>query len=120
MKIHPDRVDRFSSGSFVSTQRALSRRQFLRGAGVVLALPFLDSMLPAFARGAAAESTKAKPRRMLGICNNLGLVLDQFFPKEKGRGYKLSPCLEYLRDHREDFTVFSGVWHPDVDGGHPA
>ncbi len=25
-----------------------------------------------------------------------------------------------LKDHRDDFTVFSGVWHPDVDGGHPA
>src|SRR4051812_25066495 len=90
----------------ISTQRALSRRQFLRGAGVVLSLPFLDSMLPAFAKAAAANGEKAKPRRMLGICNNLGLLPDQFFPKEKGRGYKLSPYLEYLGDHREDFTVF--------------
>jgi len=106
-------------GSFISTQRAVSRRQFLRGAGIVMSLPFLDSMLPAFAR-ADPKGAKAKPRRMLGICNNLGLLPDQFFPKQTGRGYALSPYLELLKEHREDFTVFSGVWHPDVDGGHPA
>jgi BMFP domain-containing protein YqiC len=108
-------------GSFISTQRALSRRQFLRGAGIVLTLPFLDSMLPAFAKaGTTSSGAPAKPRRMLAVCNNLGLLPDQFFPKESGRGYKLSPYLESLSQHREDFTVFSGVWHPDVDGGHPA
>ena len=106
-----------SSSSFVSTQRALSRRSFLRGAGIVLSLPFLEAMRPAFSRAAATAPT---PRRMLGICNNLGLVPEFFFPKESGRGYQASPYLEHLEAHRADFTVFSGVWHPDVDGGHPA
>jgi BMFP domain-containing protein YqiC len=107
---------------FVSSQRALSRRQFLRGAGIVLSLPFLDSMLPAFAKAATAAGDKApgKPRRMLAICNNLGVLPEQFFPKETGRGYGLSPYLQLLKEHRDDFTVFSGVSHPDVDGGHPA
>jgi hypothetical protein len=45
---------------------------------------------------------------------------DQFFPKEAGRGYALSPYLQTIERHREDFTVFSGVWNPDCDGGHPA
>jgi hypothetical protein len=57
---------------------------------------------------------------MFAICNNLGLLPDQFFPKQAGRGYPLSPYLEHLKEHRDDFTVFSGVSHPDVDGGHPA
>jgi hypothetical protein len=57
---------------------------------------------------------------MFGICNNLGLLPQEFFPTEAGRGYRPSPYLEVLADHRDDFTVFSGVWHPDVDGGHPA
>lgn len=108
----------------VSTRPSLSRRQFLRGAGILLSLPMLDAMTPVFARAAkraAAEATPGgKPRRFFGICNNLGLLPDQFFPKESGRGYALSPYLEHLREHRDDFTVFSGVWHPDVDGGHPA
>lgn len=102
--------------SFISTKRVCSRRQFLRGAGVVLALPFLDAMMPAFAR----EAKVLPPRRVLAVCNNLGLVPEKFFPEQAGRDYTLSPYLEELRDNRDEFTVFSGVSHPDVDGGHPA
>lgn len=101
------------------TGRHLSRRQLLRTAGVVLGLPLLDAMTPAFARAASAPST---PRRILAVCNNLGVLPEKFFPEadSAGRDYKLSPYLELLKAHRNDFTVFSGVWHPDVDGGHPA
>ncbi len=123
MNTAPARASRPAAGSFVSTQRALSRRQFLRGAGIVLSLPWLDSMLPAFAKAAVAadnSGSAGKPRRMFAICNNLGLLPEQFFPKATGRGYALSPYLELMKAHREDFTVFSGVSHPDVDGGHPA
>jgi hypothetical protein len=108
---------------FVSTRRPLSRRRFLQGAGIALSLPFLESMLPTFARGAQASSglaPAAKPRRMFGICNNLGLLGDQFFPTGSGRDYELSPYLKVLEPHRKDFSVFSGVSHPNVDGGHPA
>lgn len=108
---------------FISAKRALSRRSFLRGAGIALSLPLLDAMVPAFAFGESSSSPTApdaKPRRMLAICNNLGLLPDQFFPTGSGRDYKLSPYLETLKDHRDHFTVFSGVSHPDVDGGHPA
>jgi hypothetical protein len=106
---------------FIATQPALSRRKFLRAAGILLSLPMLDAMTPVFAGAAkAAASDQAKPRRMLGICNNLGLLPEYFFPKDEGQDYTLSPYLELLADHRADFTVFSGVWHPDVDGGHPA
>ena len=42
------------------------------------------------------------------------------FPTDSGSDYTLSPYLQTLEKHRDDFTVFSGVWHPDVDGGHPA
>jgi hypothetical protein len=109
---------------YVSTRTALSRRRFLRGAGIALSLPLLDSMMPVFAgvvkRAAADLTPGGKPRRFFGICNNLGLLPEQFFPKEAGRGYALSPYLEHLKEYRDDFTVCSGVWHPDVDGGHPA
>ncbi len=86
----------------------------------MLSLPLLDSMLPAFASTSTNTAPPAKPRRMLAICNNLGLLPDNFFPKDAGADYALSPYLEILKDHRQDFTVFSGVSHPDVDGGHPA
>src|SRR6266705_5750289 len=99
-----------TSGPFVSTLSALSRRKFLRGAGILLSLPLLDAMTPAFAaaarRIAAGTTPGGKPRRFLGICNNLGLLPEHFFPKESGRGYGLSPYLEVLDEHRNDFTVF--------------
>ena len=41
-----------------------------------------------------------------------------FFPSTAGRGYELSPYLKELAPYREEFTVFSGVSHPDVDGSH--
>ena len=80
-------------------------------------------MIPAFARAAQTSSPlapAARPRRMFAICNNLGLLGDQFFPPGSGRGYSLSPYLKLLEAYRNDFTVFSGVSHPNVDGGHPA
>jgi hypothetical protein len=91
----------------------MPRRSFLRGAGVALGLPMLDVMRPAF----AAEDA-APPRRVLAICNNLGLLPAGFFPKDGGKDYELSPYLKLLSEFREDFTVFSGVSHPDVDGSH--
>jgi hypothetical protein len=113
------------SAPFISTKPGLSRRSFLRGAGILLSLPMLDAMKPTFAGAIAAKVSAAttpggKPRRMLGICNNLGVLPHNFFPKSTGRGYELSPYLEILKEYRDDFTVFSGVSHPDVDGGHPA
>src|SRR5580700_3505186 len=104
-------------------RKALDRRSFLRGAGVALALPFLDSMAPAFAQTQKSSSPLAPgatPRRMLGICNNLGLLGDQFFPTGAGRDYVPSPYLKLLQEHRDQFSVFTGVSHPNVDGGHPA
>jgi hypothetical protein len=108
---------------FVVTRQPLSRRRFLQAAGVALSLPLLDAMLPGFARAQASSSPlapAAKPRRLLAVCNNLGLLPDLFFPTGAGRDYALSPTLQPLAAQRGDFTVFSGVSHPNVDGGHPA
>ncbi|MFO0960147.1 MAG: DUF1552 domain-containing protein [Isosphaeraceae bacterium] len=100
----------------IARRKAVSRRTFLRGAGVALSLPLLDAMRPAFAR-----SIEPAPRRMLAVCNNLGVLPDQFFPEGNGgRDYTPSPYLELLSGYRDRFTVFSGISHPDVDGGHPA
>tara|TARA_B110000014_G_scaffold197839_1_gene146975 strand:+ start:1403 stop:2638 length:1236 start_codon:yes stop_codon:yes gene_type:complete len=79
-----------------------------------MALPLLEAMTPVFARARQPKS----PRRFFAICNNLGLLPDRFFPAESGRNYELSPYLDLLRKHRDDFTVLSGVSHPGVDGSH--
>ena len=106
---------------FIATRQAISRRRFLQGVGVAMSLPLLDAMQPRTARAASSSLTpNAKPRRMLGICNNLGLRPDLFFPTGTGREYEASPYLKLLEAHRNDFTVISGVSHPNVDGGHPS
>jgi len=108
---------------YVVTRQAMSRRHFLKGVGVVVSLPFLSSMIAPFARCAEVTSPlvpNAAPRRMFTICNNLGLLPTEFFPKGSGRDYMASPYLESLQEHRNDLTVFSGVSHPNVDGGHPS
>ena len=92
----------------------INRRQFLRGTGVALALPLLHSICPRSVAAKAAET----PRRMLAICNNLGVLGSGFFPEQAGKGYRLSPYLEEIAAHRDDFTVLSGVSHPGVDGSH--
>ena len=99
------------------------RRRILKGAGVSLALPLLPSLSPTNAseleRQALPESD-GKPRRMVFICNNLGLHMPNFVPEQTGFGYKPSPYLEVLGDLRNKLTVFSGISHPHVDGGHAA
>lgn len=92
----------------------LSRRRFLRGAGVTLALPLLECMTPVLSRAASSPP----PRRMLLISNNLGVLPKPFFPQSTGRDYELSPYLAALAEFRNDFTVFSGLSHPGVVGGH--
>ncbi|MDA0284835.1 MAG: DUF1552 domain-containing protein [Planctomycetota bacterium] len=92
----------------------VARRTFLRGAGVSLALPLLECMLPRRAIAAA----KLMPPRMLLISNNLGVLPKPFFPPTTGPAYELSPYLTSLADFRDDFTVFSGLSHPGVSGGH--
>lgn len=92
----------------------LSRRAFLRGAGVALSLPFLDAMRPTF----AAEANI--PRRMIAIQTNQGILPQFFFPEKAGRDFALTPYLQILEKHRSQLTVFSGLSHPDVDGGHQA
>ena len=97
-------------------RRPIHRRQLLRGVGVALGLPFLEAMRPAFA--ADKTQTGDTPRRMLAVCNNLGLLSKGFFPTQSGRSYEPSQYLSVLNPLRDDFTVFSGVSHPNVDGSH--
>lgn len=81
---------------------SLPRRTFLRSAGITLSLPWLESL---------ASAAKQPPRRMVCICTPLGLHPENFFPKQPGRDYALSPYLAILKEHRQDMTVISGLEH---------
>jgi hypothetical protein len=91
-----------------------TRRGFLRAAGVSVALPWLESLAPR----RAMASAEAPPRRMLLLCAPLGFHPPHFFPKDGGRDYALSPYLELVKEHRNEFTVISGLSHPNVAEGH--
>jgi hypothetical protein len=71
-------------------------------------------MTPVFARAAQPPT----PKRMLVIANNLGLLPKNFFPATTGSDYVLSPYLDLLAEVRNEFSVFSGLSHPGVTGGH--
>jgi hypothetical protein len=92
----------------------ITRRHFLRAAGVTLALPYLDALQPC----ARAAGPIAQRRRMVCICTPLGLHAPHFFPDKAGRDYVATPYLEVLKDLREDYTVISGLSHPDVGSTH--
>jgi hypothetical protein len=74
----------------------------------------LECMTPASARAAESQT----PKRMMVIANNLGVLPKNFFPTNTGRDYELSPYLQTFADVRNEFTVFSGLSHPGVTGGH--
>src|SRR3954468_23400304 len=90
----------------------LSRRAFLRGAGVSLALPFLDAMWPHHLLGAAAPA----PKRLVAVCTSLGIYGPALFPKQTGRDYESTPYLDLIKDHRNDVSIFSGLSHPEQNG----
>lgn len=85
----------------------------LKAAGAGLALPWLESY--SFAGGEPRP-----PRRMVAIQTTMGILPQYFFPQSAGRDYELTPYLQLLADFRDDFTLLSGVSHPQVDGGHQA
>lgn len=104
----------------------LPRRTLLRGAGIAVALPFLDAMLPArrikscAANAETVHTVPEPPRRILTIQTNMGILPQNFFPKTTGTDFELTAYLEHLAKFKDRMTVFSGVSHPDVDGAHEA
>lgn len=97
----------------------LSRRTFLRAAGVCIGLPLLDAMLPIGLR-AEQKAAALRPKRLLLISRPLGYHAPFIFPEKPGRDYEVTRYLKPLQDHRQDFTVFSGMSHRGYPGGHHA
>ena len=92
----------------------VDRRTFLRASGVALALPMLESMHPALARAAAAS-----PKRMVNICSTLGLYSSSWFPTTAGAGYEATEYLSLIDEHRQRYTLFSGLGHQEQSGRQP-
>jgi len=69
----------------------------------------LDSMLPRGRAANAAETVSEPPRRLLCINTTLGLHTPNLFPTAEGADYELTPYLAAIKDHRREFTIFSGL-----------
>jgi hypothetical protein len=96
---------------FVS-KRHLSRRTFLRGAGVTIALPFLESMVPA---QTPLSRTAASPKTRLGcIYIPHGATMDKWTPATEGTGFEFSEILKPLEPFRDHLNVVSGLCHPQA------
>jgi hypothetical protein len=99
------------------TKRYLSRRTFLRGAGVVVALPFLDAMVPAFTPLARAQ---ARPRTRFGaIYVPNGAIMEQWIPEVVGAGFDFKPILKPLEPFKDQMVVVTNLTrsHPGSQVG---
>ncbi len=92
----------------------IARREMIKATGVTIALPLLESMNPAFGCEQAPP-----PKRMVFICSTLGLHSPCLFPNAPGNDYTNTEYLELLKEHRDDFTLFSGLSHPDQNAKQP-
>lgn len=90
---------------------SLGRRSFLRGAGVAMALPWLEAMSPmAVGADTAGDLAPGEIARRSVFCMwGLGLNGREFTPTTTGADYKLTPILKPLEKHRREFTVISGL-----------
>jgi len=97
----------------IISKKALPRRTFLRGVGATLALPLLDSMVPA--RTLLAQ-TAAKPVSRLGfVYVPHGAIMDKWTPATEGAGFEFTPILKPLEAHRNYVNVVSGLGHKAAD-----
>ena len=95
------------------TKKHLPRRTFLRGMGVSLALPLLDSMIPA--RTLLAQ-TAARPVTRLGfVYFPHGAVMNAWTPATEGAGFEFSPILKPLEPFRNQLNVITGLAHAAAD-----
>ncbi len=97
----------------------LHRRTLLRAAGVAIGLPLLDAMLPT-GRGAEEKAASMHAKRMLLISRPLSLHTPNLFPTKDGKDYEITRLLKPLQEHRDHFTVFSGMSHRGYSAGHGA
>src|SRR5688572_24702731 len=98
---------------FIS-KKHISRRTFLRGSGAMVALPFLDGMVPA---QTAIRNTAAAPKtRFACFYVPHGATMDKWTPATEGAGFTFTEILKPLEPFREHVNIVSGLAHPYVAG----
>src|SRR5688572_15323493 len=92
------------------TKKHLPRRTFLRGAGVTLALPLLESMLP------AQTPSRVPKSRLACIFFPHGVTMDKWTPATEGTGFEFTPILKPLEPFRDHLTIVSNTYAPMAYG----
>lgn len=96
--------------TMIITKKALPRRTFIKGAGAILALPLLESMLPALAQ--AQNTARPAQRLFVGYVPN-GVIMDKWTPDKFGTDFVFPSSLEPLAKHKDKISVLTGLaLHP--------
>ena len=90
--------------------RLTTRRHFLRGVGVALALPWLES-LPVFAQAAAATKANTPPLRLGIVFFSNGVEPIHWWAKGTGANMELGPVLQPMMPHRDDMVFIQGLFN---------
>src|SRR5262249_35936585 len=96
------------------TKKHLPRRTFLRGVGVTVALPLLDSMVPA--QTPLAKTAANSKSRLSSIYVPHGATMDKWTPAKQGNGFEFTEILTPLEKFRDRVTIVSNLAHPAAGG----
>ena len=91
----------------------IDRRQFLKGVGVSLALPMMESWIP---RSVAAAAPPGQLKRLVCVGTYLGFYQDAFFPQQAGANYEMPSTLAPIAKYRDKMSIFSGLDHRGRNG----
>lgn len=107
-------------------KRALSRRLFLHGTGVAMALPWLESVPVWGAPLHSPQTTSTPPKRFVVQFMGTGISPVNWWAKGEGAQMELGPCLEPLEPFKAKLNVINGLFnkpstgigiHPGMTGG---
>ena len=100
----------------------VNRRRFLRGLGIAMGVPALESLGPVLAKTAGASprlatTASGAPLRMAYLYIPNGVNVDKWKPKGLGADYEAAETFAPLSSHRKDFQIFSGFENHNAVGG---
>jgi hypothetical protein len=95
------------------TKKHLSRRTFLQAAGATMALPFLESMVPALT--AQSQSAANAGLRLGFVYLPHGAIMESWTPKTEGAGFEFAPILKPIEAFRDKLNIVSGLHHQAAD-----
>jgi hypothetical protein len=96
------------------TRKHLSRRTLLRGMGVSVGLPLLDSMIPA--QTPLAKTAANSKSRLSCIYVPHGATMDKWTPAADGKGFEFTEILSPLEKFRDRVSIVSNLAHPAAGG----